>query len=204
MNEPTSSRDRILAVARSLFSRYGYRGTSVRAIIGEAGVNLGAVTYHFGGKPGLYEAVLDALVGPLEGRVRAAVGEPGTPLDRIQRVIRILVEHVGQNPEQAHIILHELALQRPLPDRAQRWIAFLFATLTRLIGEGQADGTIIDGSPGLLAASVVAQPFYFAITGPHLAEAAGLPVAGSNGSPDAAAHVDRVVRRLLAVPRRES
>jgi AcrR family transcriptional regulator len=204
MNETLSSRERILAVARSLFAQRGFRGTSVRAIIGEAGVNLGAVTYHFGGKSGLYEAVLDSLLDPLEARVRAAAETPGPPLDRIAGTIHAITAHVARNPDQAHIVLHELALRRPLPERARRWIAFLFGTLTGLIAEGQADGTIIEGSPGLLAASVVAQPFYFAIAGPHLADAAGFRASTSEGPPDAAGHLDRVVRRLLALPRRDS
>jgi AcrR family transcriptional regulator len=203
MNEAPSSRERILAAARSLFAQDGYRGTSVRAIIGQAHVNLGAVTYHFGGKARLYEAVLDSLVGPLEEKVRAAADLPGPSLDRIQRIVRVLAEHTTSNPEQAHIVLHELALQRPLPERARRWIVFLFTTLGRLIGEGQADGTIVAGPPALLTASVVAQPFYFAVAGPRLAEVAGFSVSTPGGTPDVAEHVDRVVRRLLATPRRE-
>jgi AcrR family transcriptional regulator len=202
MNERTPSREKILAVARSLFARYGYRGTSIRAIIGEAHVNLGAVTYHFGGKPGLYAAVVDSLVDPLEERIRAAVDAPGPGIDRVEQLVLILLDHLERNPDQAHIILHELALQRPLPERVRRWIVFLYTALTGLIRDGQADGTIAEGPPGLLAASVVAQPFYFAMTGPHLADVAGLPVS-QGGSPDIAVHLTSVVRRLLGAARRE-
>ena len=47
----------ILEAARELFAERGYDGASIRAITARAGVNLGAVTYHFGTKERLYLAV---------------------------------------------------------------------------------------------------------------------------------------------------
>ncbi len=41
-------------MAERLFARNGYAGTSVRDITAAAGCNLAAVSYHFGGKVGLY------------------------------------------------------------------------------------------------------------------------------------------------------
>ncbi len=80
-------------------------------------------------------------------------------------MIAILLDHLGSHPEQARIIQHELARQQALPARARQWVAFLFSSLTRLIAEGQTDGSIIAGPPGLLAAAAVAQPFYLNMTG---------------------------------------
>ena len=39
----------------------GYDATSIRAITQAAGVNLGTITYRFGSKEALYEAVFGAL-----------------------------------------------------------------------------------------------------------------------------------------------
>lgn len=52
------TRERILDVAERLFMAYGYDGTSMRQITGEAGVNLAAANYHFGSKEALLQAVL--------------------------------------------------------------------------------------------------------------------------------------------------
>ncbi|MCO4747086.1 MAG: TetR/AcrR family transcriptional regulator [Proteobacteria bacterium] len=49
---------RLIAAATELFASRGYEGTSVRAICSAAETNLNAVSYHFGGKKGLYVAVL--------------------------------------------------------------------------------------------------------------------------------------------------
>jgi len=60
-----STKDRILDTAERLFSLSGYHSTSLRAITGEARVNLAAVNYHFGSKESLLEAVIDRRITPL-------------------------------------------------------------------------------------------------------------------------------------------
>ena len=48
----------LLVAAVSLFAELGLKGTSARLLSGKAGVNIAAISYHFGGKEGLYHAVL--------------------------------------------------------------------------------------------------------------------------------------------------
>ena len=60
-----TTKERILDSAEHLFARNGFRGTSLRAITGTAGVNLAAVNYHFGTKEALLEAVLERRLIPL-------------------------------------------------------------------------------------------------------------------------------------------
>ncbi|HDH50886.1 MAG TPA: TetR/AcrR family transcriptional regulator, partial [Nitrospirae bacterium] len=56
--KPTDTKQKIMDTAEHLFARDGYRGTSLRAITGKAGVNLAAVNYHFGSKTSLLETVI--------------------------------------------------------------------------------------------------------------------------------------------------
>ena len=66
-----STKEHILNVAERLFADRGYAATSLRAITQAAGVNLGAVNYHFGSKEGLLFAVFGRRVGPVnEERLR--------------------------------------------------------------------------------------------------------------------------------------
>jgi AcrR family transcriptional regulator len=55
---PEAARERILDAAVALFAVSGYEGTAVRAIVQRAGTNLNSVNYYFGGKLGLYRAVM--------------------------------------------------------------------------------------------------------------------------------------------------
>lgn len=51
-----------MEAATRLFGIHGYHGVSVRMIAKEAKVNLAAVGYHYGGKPGLYQAIIQDIV----------------------------------------------------------------------------------------------------------------------------------------------
>ena len=57
-----STKDRILDAAEAIFAERGYEAASMRAITGEAGVNLAAGHYHFGSKSGLFRATFERRV----------------------------------------------------------------------------------------------------------------------------------------------
>jgi len=61
----TDTKTKILDAAEKLFTSNGFAGTSLRAVIKEAGVNTASVHYHFGSKEGLIEAVLDRWAAPV-------------------------------------------------------------------------------------------------------------------------------------------
>ena len=50
--------NRLLDAATQLFAQKGYAVTTVRDITSDAGTNLNAINYYFGGKRGLYQAVM--------------------------------------------------------------------------------------------------------------------------------------------------
>ncbi len=52
------TRAALLAAAAEIFARHGFRNGSVRDLCARAGVNLGAVSHHFGSKGSLYKDVL--------------------------------------------------------------------------------------------------------------------------------------------------
>lgn len=60
------SRARIVEAAGRLFADRGFNGVSVRELAKRAGVNAAAINYHFGGKEGLYHAVLRQLIDDTE------------------------------------------------------------------------------------------------------------------------------------------
>lgn len=60
------SRARIVEAAAQLFADRGFDGVSVRELAKRAGVNAAAVNYHFGGKEGLYHAVIRKLIDDTE------------------------------------------------------------------------------------------------------------------------------------------
>jgi AcrR family transcriptional regulator len=69
------TRERILDAAQKLFAEKGLDATSVRDITTEAGCNVAAVNYHFGGKENLYIEAFRAMLGPLRDQRMAVMDE---------------------------------------------------------------------------------------------------------------------------------
>jgi AcrR family transcriptional regulator len=98
--------ERILAAAERLFVAHGYDGTSSRMITAAARVNLAAVNYHFGGKRGLFEAMLarrlDTLhqdrLALLEAYERVAAGKP-LSCDRLLAALFVPALRLAREPK---------------------------------------------------------------------------------------------------------
>ena len=71
--------DRLLEVAVRQFGLHGFEGASTRDIASSAGTAMSSITYHFGGKEGLYLACADYISATLHERLDggfAAIGDP--------------------------------------------------------------------------------------------------------------------------------
>jgi TetR/AcrR family transcriptional regulator, regulator of cefoperazone and chloramphenicol sensitivity len=97
-----STRARLVDAGLECFAAHGYLGAGIREIAARAHVNTSLVTYHFGGKAGLYRETLRYILGRKGGRLselvgRSAVG-PGSPRqDAIQGFrdyIRMFLESI--------------------------------------------------------------------------------------------------------------
>ena len=56
------AKKRLVAAGLAIFARHGYEGASTRMLASAAKVNLAAIPYYFGGKEGLYHAVVRSIV----------------------------------------------------------------------------------------------------------------------------------------------
>ena len=75
-----ATRMALLEAALVLFGERGFEGTSTRDIAGLAGCNQGLISFHFGGKEGLYDAArtvifenLGSIVRPMTRRLEEAL-----------------------------------------------------------------------------------------------------------------------------------
>jgi AcrR family transcriptional regulator len=81
-------------VAGPLYAAKGYEGTTSREICATAGINLAAVNYHFGGKDGLYEAVLVEAHGQLVaiGDLEALARSDADPRAKLAALIGLFIQ----------------------------------------------------------------------------------------------------------------
>lgn len=202
MNGTQTVPERLLRVAADLFAREGFDAVSVRTITSRAKANLGAVTYHFGSKEALFHAVIERVGVPLADRFLALAAGPGAPLERISRIVAMVL---AEQNLPAPLILRELANDRPLPPPLLHLMQRNLRTLAGLIREGQRDGSICKGAPDLLAMSVMAQPFLLRVASRIPRDLAGVDRTDPKTQQRLVKHVVTIIRRSLAThPERRS
>ncbi|MFC9325912.1 TetR family transcriptional regulator [Kitasatospora sp. NPDC057015] len=94
-NPPT--RELIVEAARGLFLQHGYRGTTVRAIAAEAGVDSALISYHFGSKQGLFGVVTQVQCARSLALAPALAGDPAGLPDRLLRAVTDLWDDTAFN-----------------------------------------------------------------------------------------------------------
>jgi AcrR family transcriptional regulator len=212
MNDPNGTRNAatpdtraaLLAAARKLFAERGYDGTSIRALTGEAGANLGAVTYHFGSKEALYRSVLLEVLGPLPSLLEEAVTGDGPALARVDRVARTYVRFLAAHPETPRFLLQEIAAGKVPPAPVMEILGRVAGLLSAMLGEGQARGDIRQGDPLLLTLSLVSQPVYFALVRHAAARLGGRDPMAPEHLSQLEDHVAAVAVAGLAAPHRNT
>lgn len=197
--EGRSSRTRaaLLSTGRAVFARRGFDGASVREITSEAGANLGAITYHFGSKRGLYEAVLEEGLSPIVSRIGAIADGPGSGMDRVAQVVEVLFDHLGTHPELPRLLLQEVSAGKTPPPAVMAILRRNVGHVTGILADGWRDGSIRHGHPMLSALSVVSQPIYMSLMGPILLDLGGIDLRDPVTRGEAVQHVRDVIRRGL-------
>lgn len=96
--EKIDKRIHILTVAEQLFADHGFDGTSVRDIAQHANVNLAMISYYFGSKEKLLEALIEDRAGYTLGILEELNKNQNLdPWDKIDRLVDFYVDKVMNN-----------------------------------------------------------------------------------------------------------
>ncbi|CAN5595903.1 TetR family transcriptional regulator [soil metagenome] len=82
----------IIETAEQLFAERGFDGTSVRDIADEAGINVAMISYYFGSKEKLMEALFELRVGSVKMRIESLIKDES--LSSIEKVNMLIDEHI--------------------------------------------------------------------------------------------------------------
>lgn len=74
VKEDSSAKTKLIVVGRKLFAQQGLEGTSTRDIAKESGLNISLISYYFGGKEGLYKAVIAEFAAQASSRMTMLLG----------------------------------------------------------------------------------------------------------------------------------
>jgi TetR/AcrR family transcriptional regulator, regulator of cefoperazone and chloramphenicol sensitivity len=133
------ARAKLIAAALPIFARLGFEGAATRELASAAGRPMSAITYHFGGKEGLYlacaEHIRDTIARFLEGGVEAqqADGEisaeqAGQQILELFRSVTEVMLREQQEPTAAFDLIWDGIMGR---------VFGRMTTLIRIIGAGR-------------------------------------------------------------------
>jgi len=98
----------LVAAARDLFARRGFAEVGIRELSRAAGVTPGMISYYFGGKQGLYEAMLASVFDDVLLAVRELAAQPARSTAPLAGLIRLYSATLTAQPWLPALVLREV------------------------------------------------------------------------------------------------
>jgi TetR/AcrR family transcriptional regulator, upper aerobic nicotinate degradation pathway regulator len=130
---------RILLAAKKLFARQGYDATTVRQICEEAGVNVALISYYFGGKENVFNALFEIFLP--NGRIQeVAAGDVEDPIESMKLLIRELTEFRLREPDMVILLQQEIMFSTPRINVIQHFAFPIWVYLRKVLEVGRERG----------------------------------------------------------------
>jgi AcrR family transcriptional regulator len=107
-----TKQEHILEAAEELFAEHGFDGTSVRALAAKAGVNVAMISYYFGSKEKLFEALVEYRASYLREKLQTMNKEIQDPVTRIDLLIEYYVDRIFDQHRFHRILFRQISLQQ--------------------------------------------------------------------------------------------
>ena len=105
----SSTEEKILTVAKKIFTQKGYEATKVRDIAAEADINLSLVNYYFRSKEKLFEHIMVENVNNLFDKVGPILNDEGLTLhEKITFIAGHYIDLLLDNPDFPRFIVNEI------------------------------------------------------------------------------------------------
>ncbi|HEY8915343.1 MAG TPA: TetR/AcrR family transcriptional regulator [Chitinophaga sp.] len=135
----------ILDTAERLFAMHGFHGASVRDIAQEADVNIAMISYYFGSKERLIEAIfLKRVMDVKNGLDELVKNKELAPLEKINQLIELFVAKISDRPYFCRIMVRAQATQEGVPTELIHEVKKqMYDLVKKLITEGQKKGAFL-------------------------------------------------------------
>lgn len=103
----------ILSTAERLFSTKGFDGTSVRDIADDAGVNIAMISYYFGSKEKLMEALFEQRTTNIKVKVESLLhDDKSTPFEKVQLLAEDFITRIMNKQQFFKIMMCEQVINK--------------------------------------------------------------------------------------------
>lgn len=142
VNQPASTRERILCAAASLFATQGYHRTSTRDIADAVGIRQPSLFHHFATKAGIMVALQALDLTPSVTLLEALAAGDDSPAASLYAAVHLEVRHLLASPYDFRGTSTPIVLNDPAFTTAAGWFARVQIARTRLIERGVAAGEL--------------------------------------------------------------
>ena len=163
-----ATRERLVRIGGELFARHGFDGVSVREIVSRAGANLGSITYHFGGKEGLFREVVSRKTREFRARAETEITNSSMgPYEKLRAIMHLYAEQILVRDPGMKVLFAEMLVGGDrLPAETQQAVEWRNKLFSEIWQEGRKDGLFRDCNPetaawlffGMLSAYILYQP----------------------------------------------
>lgn len=164
MNVLNEKQIQILQVAEKLFAEKGFDGTSIRNIAKEAKINIAMVSYYFGSKERMLEALVLSRTSDLKMQLVTILNEEAEPLIKLDKLLDLYMDRVIKNRGLYQIVNSESANLK----RALNFESFTevkrqnLESLQKIVAQGQEKGVFRkDVNVALIPAMIFGTYFQF-------------------------------------------
>ena len=202
-NDLNNKQLQILQVAETLFAEKGFEGTSIRDISKEANINVAMVSYYFGSKEKLLEALILLKTSGLKEQLVHLIDENLEPMEKINKLIALYINRINCNRGIYRVLHFELASQKKALE-IQSFSEIKKANLKSMeliIQEGQAKGVFRkDIIIPLLTPTILGTYFHFQMNKPFFEEILNLKTDEEFDNyvkNDLTKHIQQTIKALL-------
>ncbi len=111
--EYNEKQKQIISTAERLFSTKGFDGTSVRDIADEAGVNIAMISYYFGSKEKLMEALFEQRTTNIKVRVESLLNDDkSTPFEKVELLAEDMITKIMNKQQFFKIMMCEQVINK--------------------------------------------------------------------------------------------
>jgi len=112
--EKQDRRQHLLDVAEKLFAKNGYEAVSIRQLASEAGMNVAMVSYYFGSKEKLFEALLEDKLPKTRAQLETLASANLSPWEKLSQTVELYVNKFFEGRDFHRVMTREMSLrQRP-------------------------------------------------------------------------------------------
>lgn len=109
-----------LKAAREVFLEFGYEAANMAEIVRRAGGSLSTLYAQFGGKKGLFEAMIDSRVSELTEQMHIELAAHAPLREGLQRIGEAFLARTLQ-PDSVDVLRLMIAQAKKFPEMAQQW-----------------------------------------------------------------------------------